>query len=260
MNNTRVLITSQILNEPAGKTASKVVAWVVPQLMQAWDDESMDIGRTLNRIISGVLHHPAQRDMGEDGARDGRSIMFQSTEEWWRQMSDRERDDLRRKLSRDGVYNGENHKEGVKDTGHGHGCGGKLGIKPSGGGGLEDKIVDAASGAILGGITSGISNVLQSQTGIKLPEYKKTEHGGGRQEEQSWGSGGGGSGSGGGGGLSGFMSSVGENLLGGAFGQRDTQAFEGRRDDGNSYTETRTEYGHSDDRYGQAEYSEVSLS
>ncbi|KAJ8124445.1 hypothetical protein O1611_g9195 [Lasiodiplodia mahajangana] len=73
---------SNILNEIAGKTASKVVAWVVPQLMEAWDDENADVDRILNRIISGVLHHPAQRRMGEDGAEEGRDLMFRSVEEW----------------------------------------------------------------------------------------------------------------------------------------------------------------------------------
>ena len=46
--------------------------------MEAWDDEGIDIRRTNDRIINGTLHHPAQRDMGEDGARDGREAMFRT--------------------------------------------------------------------------------------------------------------------------------------------------------------------------------------
>ncbi|KAG4216714.1 hypothetical protein PC116_g34805, partial [Phytophthora cactorum] len=65
---------SMLSKDHFSNTASKVVYWVVPQLMEAWDDEGADVDRLLNRIIYGVLHHPAQRDLGEDGARDGRQI------------------------------------------------------------------------------------------------------------------------------------------------------------------------------------------
>lgn len=63
---------SNILNEPAGKVAGQVLKWVVPQLISCWDDERIDIDRTLNRIIQGVFHHPNLRDFGNDGAIDGR--------------------------------------------------------------------------------------------------------------------------------------------------------------------------------------------
>jgi hypothetical protein len=110
---------SNILNEPAGKIGCAVLKWVVPQIVQCWDNENVDIARTLDRIINGVFHHPALRQVGDDGASDGRHIMFGVVEQWWQQKSERERDDLRRKLSRRGVETGQNHKEGVKDTGHG---------------------------------------------------------------------------------------------------------------------------------------------
>jgi hypothetical protein len=70
--------------------------------MQAWDDQSVDIDRTMNRIINGVLHHPAQRSMGEDGARDCRGLMFESVKEWWSQQ---DRQEYLNKLSRQGVEN-----------------------------------------------------------------------------------------------------------------------------------------------------------
>ncbi|KAI0126354.1 NIMA-interacting protein tinc [Xylariales sp. AK1849] len=228
---------SNILNEAAGKTASKVIAWVVPQLMEAWDNDNVDVDRTMNRIINGVLHHPAQRDMGDDGAKDCRSIMFRSVEEWWGQLGRQGQDEYRRKLSRDGVENGENHKEGVHDTGHG--CGKPLGMHKNfaKGGTFEDRIAGAAADAIVGGITGGISDIVSSQTGVQLPGSS----GGGRRQEQ-FGSGGG------------LLSSVGGSLLSG-FNDDEKASSGGRRQDNNSYTESRTEYGHSGDRYGQAEVS-----
>ena len=116
--------------------------------MEAWDDEGIDIRRTNDRIINGTLHHPAQRDMGEDGARDGREAMFRTVEEWWNSISDEGKDELRQKLSREGVERGENHKEGVHDTGHGHGCNGKLKMRKQFGApeGLEDRLAGAAAG------------------------------------------------------------------------------------------------------------------
>ncbi|KAI1091564.1 Het-C-domain-containing protein [Rostrohypoxylon terebratum] len=230
---------SNILNEIAGKTASKVVYWVVPQLMEAWDDESVDVDRLMNRIINGVLHHPAQRDMGEDGARDGRQIMFRSIEEWWNELDDGAKDEYRQKLSRRGVKNGENHKEGVQDCGHG--CGKPLGMHKNfaQGGTMEDRIAGAAAGAIMGGFTGGISDFVKVQSGgqVNLPNL-------GGEESQSSGGGG-------------LLGAIGSSLLGGAFKSGETESYGSRREgnDG-SYNETRTEYGRSDDRYGQAEYSE----
>lgn len=110
---------SNILNEPAGKIGCAVLKWVVPQIVQCWDNENVDIARTLDRIINGVFHHPALRAVGSDGAADGRHIMFGVVEQWWQDKSERERDDLRSKLSRRGVETGQNHKEGVQDSGHG---------------------------------------------------------------------------------------------------------------------------------------------
>ncbi|CAJ2500550.1 Uu.00g034030.m01.CDS01 [Anthostomella pinea] len=230
---------SNILNEIAGKTASKVVAWVVPQLMEAWDDEGVDIDRLLNRIISGVFHHPAQRGMGEDGARNGREIMFRSVEDWWNEMDDRAKDDYRQKLSRDGVERGENHKEGVEDSGHG--CGKPLGMHKNfaEGGTMEDRIANAAAGAIFEGVTGGLSDFVEGQSGgqFKLP-------GSGGREEQSNGPGG-------------LLGAIGGSLLGG-FKSEEKQSYGSRRqDDDGSYTENRTEYGRSGDRYGQAEASET---
>ncbi|KAI0966431.1 NIMA-interacting protein tinc [Xylaria arbuscula] len=235
---------SNILNEIAGKTASKVVAWVVPQLMEAWDNESVDVDRTLNRIINGVLHHPAQRHMGEDGAQDGRALMFRSVEDWWNEMDDGAKDEYRQKLSREGVQNNQNHREGVHDTGHG--CGKPLGMQKNfgGGGSLQDRIAGAAAGAIFEGITGGLSSVVESETGgqIKLPGGS-----GGGNDGESFGAG--------------LLGQIGSSLLGGGFKKEESESFESRRqyNDG-SYTESRTEYGRSEDRYGQANISETQYS
>ncbi|KAL1879966.1 hypothetical protein VTK73DRAFT_6546 [Phialemonium thermophilum] len=241
---------SNILNEIAGQTASKVVAWVVPQIMEAWDNDNVDVPRTLNRIIHGVLHHPAQREYGDDGARDARMIMFNSVAEWWNAKDEREKNDFRRKLSRDGVLRGENHKEGVHDTGHG--CGKPIGMHKqfgSGGNTLEDKIVNSAADAIVGGLTGGISNIVQSETGIHLPtkDKPKLDFGGGQ-----------GGGGGGGGGLGGLLGAVTGGLLGQSFTDQEKTSYEssGRTADG-GYSETVTQYGREGDRYAQAEFTET---
>ncbi|CAI7639014.1 unnamed protein product [Penicillium glandicola] len=175
---------SNILNEPAGRIASAVVKWTVPQLMSCWDDESVDIDRTLNRIISGVFHHPALRESGSDGAADMHQIMFTTVEKWWNAKDDSERDVLREQLSRDGVLEGRNHKDGVQDCGHG--CGKPLALPKaqgsSGGGqgsgssgsGIENIASEAmgggAFGGILGGLVGGMGSLLLNNSGSKSDE------------------------------------------------------------------------------------------
>jgi len=156
---------SNVLNEPAGKVASAVLKWVVPQIVECWDDENVDIARTLDRIVNGVLHHPALREYGDDGARDGRGLMFREVEKWWGDKNEREREGLRRSLSREGVQHFKNHKEGVKDKGHG--CGKPLGLPTSetygSSGATGGKSSDA--GNLLGGIASALGNSSQGSGG-----------------------------------------------------------------------------------------------
>jgi hypothetical protein len=205
----------------------------------------------MDTIIHGVLHHPAQREEGDRGQRQGRSIMFSTVEEWWNEKSSREKDDLRRKLSRDGVYRGENHKEGVHDTGHG--CG-KLKMHKQFGGNvpetMEDKIAGAAAGAIIGGVTSGFSSIVEGQTGYKIPtpQPQQSSSGsffgglGGQKEESS-------------GGLGGLLG----NLIGGLGKSEDKTEYQssGRTDDG-GYQQTTTAYGRNENKYGQVEQTETS--
>ncbi|KAK3693671.1 heterokaryon incompatibility protein Het-C-domain-containing protein [Podospora appendiculata] len=200
---------SNILNEIAGRTASEVVAWTVPQLMEAWDDNNVDVDRLLSKIIYGVLHHPAQREQGENGAADGRKIMFNSVKKWWEDLSDNQKEDYRRKLSRDGVENGENHKEGVEDSGHG--CGKPLGFKKNfGEDTMEDRIAGAAAGAIIEGVTGGFSDILESQTGMRLPKPPKQQQ---PSEEES-------------GGFGGLLGKVAGGLFGGHFKKEETESYQ----------------------------------
>lgn len=139
--------------------------------MEAIDDNNVDVNRLCDRLIYGVLHHPAQRNMGEDGVSDARQMIYKVVEEWWGQMDDGDRDNYRQKLSRDGVRKGDNHKEGVHDTGHGHGCAGKLEMRKLYGAPetMETKIAGAAASAIFSSASGVVSDLVEQQTGIQLP-------------------------------------------------------------------------------------------
>ncbi|KAK4465603.1 ATP-dependent RNA helicase DDX42 [Cladorrhinum samala] len=226
---------TNILNEIAGRTASQVVSWAVPQLMEAIDDEGTDVDRVLTKIIYGVLHHPAQRNDGPAGASEGRRIIYDSVKNWWHEMDDGQRDEYRRKLSRDGVESGQNHKEGQHDCGHG--CGGKLKVKKNYANaepeGMEDKIAAAAADAIIGGVKSSFQNAAQGAS--QNPNF-----GGGSDSP-----------------FGGFLQGV-AGALGGRFKNEETSRYQSQgQDDDGGYTRTTTEYGRSGDRYGQSEYSET---
>jgi hypothetical protein len=234
------------LNEPAGKIASQVLKWVVPQIVACWDDERADVDRTLNRIIEGTFHHPAQRSMGQDGAVDGRQQMFRVVEDWWREQSSREQQGLRRQLSREGVQRGENHKPGVHDKGHG--CGKPLGMAKTqfGGGGSNVGAQALMSGfnSALGGSSSSRPSGVEAQIG----KFASEAAGGGAL-----------------GGLLGAVAGgVGGSLLSGAFGggeeekkaKKSSYNQEGYTHDG-GYQQSHTEYGQSGNKYAQAQYTET---
>jgi hypothetical protein len=225
---------SNVLNEPAGRIASEVLKWVVPQIVECWDDDRADEERAIQRIVMGVFHHPALKDYGEDGAAEGRNIMFGVVESWWRDLSQRAKDDLRDKLSRDGVQNGRNHKEGVHDKGHGCGkplsmandfsgtmaSGGKSSKNPTAK--FQKEVGKAASEAVGGGMLGGL--------------------------------------------VGGLVGGAGASLLGGSFGEEEKKKKKKKEkyDDDGSYSATYSEtgrhkasgYGDSD-RYGEAEYKET---
>lgn len=255
---------SNVLNEPAGKVASQVLKWVVPQLIACWDDERIDINRTLTRVINGVFHHPALRDYGDDGAVDGRRLMFGIVESWWAQKDEQDREVLRDQLSRDGVEQGRNHKEGVVDSGHG--CGKPLGMPNMKTAGSSGAIGGLAAGSILGDVTSAFSG--ESKYDVAYSGGEGYQSGGGS-------SGGAGkiAGEAVGGGVlggivGGLVGGLGGNLLGDAFGnsEKKTQRTERYEEDG-SYTQSVTQSGYSlsqydtnQPRYGQAEYTQTSFS
>lgn len=236
---------SNVLNEPAGKVASQVLKWVVPQLIACWDDERIDPNRTLNRIIHGVMHHPALREYGDDGAVDGRRLMFGVVERWWQGQNERDRQILRDQLSRDGVQDGRNHKEGVHDTGHG--CGKPLALPgartaPGGFGGT-------AAGAVLGGLSEAVEGSFGNTSGGYAHQQRQTGGIGNYAGEAV------------GGGVlgavvGGLTGGIGADLLGGAFGEKEKTDYkrESYGRDG-SYTQTFTETGRHGDRYEQAQYS-----
>ena len=240
---------SNILNEPAGKVARQTVKWVMPQIVACWDDERINVEQTLNRIIHGVLHHPALKDHAQDGASEGRHLMFGVVEEWWRGKSEREKDGLREQLSRRGVESGRNHKPGVKD--HGHGSNRPLGManmgfntnQSSGAGGIASGALGTI-GSVLGGGNQG--------SGGRPPNTQRASDQFGKMAGDAVGGGILGSL------VGGIASQVGGDMLGGGLNQ-EKQTYKrdsyNRQDD--SYTETVTQVGHSQsgDRYGQAQYS-----
>lgn len=227
---------SNVLNEPAGRIASEVLKWVVPQIVECWDDEGVDAQRTVNRIVNGVFHHPALHQYGDDGAAQGRTIMFRTVENWWNELSERAKNDLRDKLSRDGVQSGRNHKAGVKDKGHG--C-----CKPIG-------MANDFSGLIGGGKKGKKGNDPYQKVGNEAGKMASEAVGGGAM----------------GGLVGGLVSGLGGSLLGDAFGgaEKKKEKKKDKYGDDGSYTQSYSEEGHhkktsrdDSERYGQAQYEQT---
>lgn len=251
---------SNILNEPAGKVASQMLKWVVPQLIACWDDERIDVNRTLTRIVNGVFHHPALRNYGDDGAVDGRRLMFSVMQQWWGQKEEYERAELRQQLSREGVEQGRNHKEGVHDSGHG--CGKPLGMRTARTAGSSGAIGGPAAGAVLGGLTQAFGGGFSGSSGVgSLPNAGGQSDSFSKLAEAAVGGGALG------GIVGGLVGGVGGDLLGDAFGGSNDkkQVHQQQRYEADgSYTQTitetgRTQLGGSAQRYGQAEYSQTAF-
>ncbi|KAA6414691.1 MAG: hypothetical protein FRX48_01441 [Lasallia pustulata] len=250
---------SNILNEPAGKIASQVLKWVIPQIIACWDDERIDVNRTLSRIVNGVFHHPALRDYGDDGAIDGRRLMFGVVQNWWGQKDERERSIMRDQLSRDGVLQGRNHKEGVQDTGHG--CCKPLGMPTTQTASSSGAIGGPAAGAILGQIGSALAGQSMYDTGYTgTPSAGAPGAGIGKFAEEAVGGGAIG-------GLLGGLIGDGGDLLGGMLGEGSnvqTQGYQSNQYEADGgYTQSYTETGYtkphggSQPQYGQAQYSQT---
>lgn len=223
--------------------------------------------RTLDRIIQGVFHHPNLRDFGQDGAVDGRRGMFSVVQQWWGSKDEQERDMLRDQLSRDGVEQGRNHKEGVHDTGHG--CGKPMKMPTMGtansSGALGGLAGGLAGGAVLGEISSALSGESQYDSGFSGGSHSGggDSAGIGKFAEEAVGGGALG------GIVGGLAGAIGGDLLGGAFGgsssEKKTYQSQRYEEDG-SYTQSVTETGYRPQQgsgqaaYGQAEYSRTNFS
>ncbi|KZM20241.1 uncharacterized protein EKO05_0003688 [Ascochyta rabiei] len=222
---------SNLLNEPAGKVASAVLTWAVPQVVECWDGQA-DPEETISRIIDGVFHHPACLRGNVRGSDQCRNIMYGTVKSWWDSNSERGKDDLREKLSRRGVQNGDNHKPGVEDKGHG--CGKPLG--------MANDFGNAKSG-------KGSNQVPIQQATDHVAKLASEAAGGGAL----------------GGLVGGLVSGVGGSLLGDAFGggEKKSSSNQNYGQDG-SYTQSYSESGHHQkasygdtERYGQAQYQET---
>ena len=251
---------SNILNEPAGKVASQVLKWVVPQLIACWDDERIDVNRTLTRIVNGVFHHPALVNYGDDGAVDGRRLVFGVVQQWWGQKDEYERAALREQLSREGVEQGRNHIEGVHDSGHG--CGKPLGMPTAKTAGSSGAIGGPAAGAVLGGLTQALGGGFGGSSGVGIrPNAGRPSDSFSKLAGEAVGGGALGSI------VGGLVGGVGGGLLGSAFNGPDVQKQvnqQQRYEPDGSYTQSVTETGRSrmhgeQQRYGQAEYSRTTM-
>ncbi|KAL5381652.1 hypothetical protein DPSP01_007100 [Paraphaeosphaeria sporulosa] len=220
---------SNLLNEPAGRVASEVLKWAVPQVVACWDGEA-DPEQTIDTIIQAVFHHPAQLTHRDRRVEQGRNVMFNTVRQWWEEKGDGQRQ-LLRQLSREGVQQGLNHKEGPKDSGHG--C-----CKPLG----------MANDFSFGG-KSGGGNAQAQQIGNQAGKLASEAVGGGAL----------------GGLVGGLVGGIGGSLLGGAFGDDEKQSKKEKKygDDG-SYTQSYSESGHhkkssrdDSERYGQASYEQT---
>lgn len=173
--------------------------------------------------------------------------MFGVVESWWRSKDQEGLYELRRQLSRDGVMNGENHKEGVQDTGHG--CGKPLAMAPSG---LSKGIGGAMGGGMAGAMMGELSSALGSG-GEQGGFASESESGLGKFAEEAIG----------GGALGGLVGAlaggVGGSLLSG-FSPEETQTYsnQGYTPQG-SYQQEYTEVAHQGNQYAQARYTETAL-
>jgi hypothetical protein len=107
---------SNILNSPAGAVASRILQYVAPRVIYAWDHTDVPIDQVLNDVCN-VFHHPAIRDQHSELHRS----MFGAVEQWVQSLSDRG-SSLNNTLSSESVKAGNNHKGGV-NSGHQHGGG-----------------------------------------------------------------------------------------------------------------------------------------
>ncbi|KAF1955195.1 Het-C-domain-containing protein [Byssothecium circinans] len=223
---------SNVLNRPAGQVASEVLKWAVPQIVACWDGEA-DPEDTIDIIIKTVFHHPAQRNAETvKKVNEGRQVMFSAVVDWWRSADNPK---LRKALSREGVFNHENH---IGDPDSGHGC-----CKPI-------------------GMANDFGGLPRGNKGGGNQQFQEVGNQAGKLASEAVGGGALGSV------VGGFVGGLGSSLLGGAFGDDEKKSKKSsKHDDDGSYTQTYSESGHhkkksNDDseRHGQAQYSQTQYS
>ncbi|ODQ67333.1 heterokaryon incompatibility Het-C, partial [Nadsonia fulvescens var. elongata DSM 6958] len=101
---------SLYLNECAGLVAVATLDHVVPLVVQAWDDTSINPQQVINEILS-VFHHPAL------ASTPLQHKMKQVVSTWYNDLGSKTQTVING-LSSDGVKNGANHKPGSKVPTH----------------------------------------------------------------------------------------------------------------------------------------------
>ncbi|KAK9480236.1 heterokaryon incompatibility Het-C, partial [Lipomyces japonicus] len=105
---------SLYLNEPAGLIAKEVVFYVVPFIVEAWEDTSIDPNQILNRVLE-VFHHPALTRTQVQQRMRG------VVENWVNGLGD-QKNTIIRGLAPEAVRTGANHVGGkAPQGGHDHG-------------------------------------------------------------------------------------------------------------------------------------------
>jgi hypothetical protein len=92
---------SNILNEPAGQVAARVLEYVVPRVLFAWQHPDVAVDQVMDDVCR-VFHHPALRDHNLEIHRK----MFSAVEEW---AQKRGGSNLNNLLSSESVKAGKNH-------------------------------------------------------------------------------------------------------------------------------------------------------
>ena len=87
---------SNLLNQPAGLVATVITNWSVRMVVSCWDDHNQNADDMINHILT-ILHHPAFPSERNDPQR----YMFEAVENWWNAHSPSQKDQLRKKLSKE---------------------------------------------------------------------------------------------------------------------------------------------------------------
>ena len=175
---------SNVLNTPAGLIAQRIVQYVVPRVVFAWENVGADLGLLLNDITQ-VLHHPGLRVPGNEI----QDAMFDVVTKWVETYPGG-KPALESILNSEAVKVHKNHKGGFTgDCGHGKLKGGewdksekiKTGKKSSNSKKKDESIkiggVRVPTGGLAGfGAFGGIANAaLAGYTGQGYPAEEKKE-------------------------------------------------------------------------------------